>query len=107
MSSQKDIQQKQEQMKNKPAQTQSVQPGFESEMKPEPLYDDPSYTGSSKLKGKTALITGGDSGIGRAVAILFAEEGANVSIVYLNEHEDANKTKQLVEEHGASCLLVS
>lgn len=107
MSSQKDIQQKQEQMKNKPAQTQSVQPGFESEMKPEPLYDDPSYTGSSKLKGKTALITGGDSGIGRAVAILFAKEGANVSIVYLNEHEDANKTKQLVEEHGASCLLVS
>lgn len=107
MSSQKDIQQKQEQMKNKPAQTQSVQPGFESDMKPEPLYDDPSYTGSSKLKGKTALITGGDSGIGRAVAILFAKEGANVSIVYLNEHEDANKTKQLVEEHGASCLLVS
>ncbi|MEK4563705.1 SDR family oxidoreductase [Alkalihalobacillus sp. FSL R5-0424] len=107
MSSQKDIQQKQEQMKNKPAQTQSVQPGIESEMTPEPLYDDPSYTGSSKLKGKTALITGGDSGIGRAVAILFAKEGANVSIIYLNEHEDAKKTKQLVEEHGASCLLVS
>ncbi|MCM2677051.1 SDR family oxidoreductase [Alkalicoccobacillus plakortidis] len=107
MSSQKDIQSKQEQMKQKPAETQSVQPGIESEMTPEPLYDDPTYTGSAKLKGKTALITGGDSGIGRAVAILFAKEGANVSIVYLNEHEDAEKTKQLVEAKGVSCMLLS
>ncbi|TSB45523.1 SDR family oxidoreductase [Alkalicoccobacillus porphyridii] len=101
------LQQKQKQMKDKPAQTQSVQPGIESDMKPEPMYDDPSYSGSGKLKGKTALITGGDSGIGRAVAIAYAKEGANVSIVYLNEHSDAEKTKQLVEEKGASCMVLS
>lgn len=102
-----DLQQKQAQMKNKPAQTQPVQPGIESDMQPEPMYDNPQYSGSGKLKGKTALITGGDSGIGRAVAIAFAKEGANVSIVYLNEHSDAEKTKELVEQKGTSCMVLS
>ncbi|MDQ0207845.1 SDR family oxidoreductase [Alkalicoccobacillus murimartini] len=102
-----DIQNKEEQMKQRPAQTQKMQPGFESDMTPEPLFDDSSYIGSGKLKGKTAFITGGDSGIGRAVAIAFAKEGANVSIAYLNEHSDAEKTKELVEEKGVSCMILS
>ncbi|WP_100406091.1 SDR family oxidoreductase [Bacillus solitudinis] len=94
------------QTNGQPPQTQQ-QPGLESEMNPAPLFDDPAYKGSEKLKDKVALITGGDSGIGRAVAIAYAKEGANVSIVYFNEHEDANKTKELVEEKGVQCLLIS
>ena len=84
------------------AQTQSEQPGIESKMDPLPIYNDESYTGSGKLKGKNALITGGDSGIGRAVAIAFAKEGANVAIAYLDEDEDddANKTIELIEKYG-------
>ncbi|HAB34932.1 MAG TPA: NAD(P)-dependent oxidoreductase, partial [Exiguobacterium sp.] len=74
-------------------QTQEQQPGVEYAMKPEPIYDDPDYVGSGKLTGKVALITGGDSGIGRAVAVAYAKEGANVAIVYLNEGKDAEKTK--------------
>ncbi|GAF64736.1 putative dehydrogenase [Bacillus sp. TS-2] len=83
------------------------QPGIEAEMNPLPIYDNPDYVGSNKLKNKIALITGGDSGIGRAVAIAYAKEGASVSIVYLDEHEDANETKRLVEEKGGKCLLIS
>jgi NAD(P)-dependent dehydrogenase (short-subunit alcohol dehydrogenase family) len=90
-----------------PKQQQSKQPGIESEMQPQPQKDNPQYTGSGKLKGKVAIITGGDSGIGRAVAIAFAKEGANVVIVYLNEHEDAKKTKQLIEEKGKQCELIA
>lgn len=84
------------------AQTQKKQPGVESEMNPEPIYDDENYIGSDKLKGKNALITGGDSGIGRAVAIAFAKEGANIAIVHLDEkeEEDAKKTIKLIEKHG-------
>ena len=84
------------------AQTQDEQPGIESKMNPEPIYDDENDVGSGKLKGKSALITGGDSGIGRAVAIAFAKEGANVAIVYLDEAEDddANKTIALIEKYG-------
>ncbi|MFZ0076738.1 MAG: SDR family NAD(P)-dependent oxidoreductase, partial [Exiguobacterium undae] len=85
-------------------QTQDQQPGIESEMNPEPVYDDPEYVGSGKLKGKVALITGGDSGIGRAVAIAYAKEGANIAIVYLNEGRDAEKTKQLIEGYGVKAL---
>jgi len=79
---------------------QQKPPGKESEMKPKPKADDPQYQGSGKLKNKVALITGGDSGIGRAVAIAFAKEGADVAIVYLMEHEDAEETKQSVENLG-------
>lgn len=75
-------------------------------MNPEPEIIRKGYKGSDKLKGKAALITGGDSGIGRAVAVHFAREGADVAIVYLNENEDAKKTKKLVEEEGRKCLLL-
>lgn len=82
-------------------------PGKEFKMKPVPVYDNKKVQGSGKLKGKVALITGGDSGIGRAIAILFAKEGADVAIVYLNEHEDAELTKNAIEEYGQKCLLIS
>lgn len=89
-----------------PAQAQSRQPGLESEMQPQPQYDDPNYQGSNKLTGKIALITGGDSGIGRATAVLFAKEGADVAISYLDEHGDAEITKEAVEGYGRRCLLL-
>ncbi|MBR8831676.1 MAG: General stress protein 39 [Chroococcopsis gigantea SAG 12.99] len=89
-----------------PPQTQESQPGKESEMSPSPEFKG-SNPGSGKLKGKVALITGGDSGIGRAVAVAYAKEGADMTIVYLNEHEDAEKTKQIVEEIGQHCLLIA
>ena len=81
-------------------------PGSEENMKPRPKFDNPDRKGSEKLKGKIAFITGADSGIGRAVAVLFAKEGAAVVIVYLNEHEDANVTREAVEKYGGKCLLV-
>ncbi|MEM8505190.1 MAG: SDR family oxidoreductase [Cyanobacteria bacterium P01_D01_bin.1] len=89
-----------------PAQAQGKQPAHESEMTPSPIFDRDSYKGSEKLKGKVALITGGDSGIGRAVAVLYAKEGADVAISYLDEQEDAEKTKSLVEAQGQKCLLL-
>ena len=89
-----------------PAQEQP-KPGIESEMTPRPRYDAPLYRGSDKLKDKVALITGGDSGIGRAVAVLYAREGANVAIVYLREEQaDAEETKRAVEKEGRTCLLL-
>ncbi len=89
-----------------PAQHQNKQPGIESLMSPLPQFEDPNYKGSEKLKGKNVLITGGDSGIGRAVSIAFAKEGANIAIAYLDEEEDANETKQRVEKEGVKCVLL-
>lgn len=88
-----------------PKQSQSL-PGEESEMDPKPVIIRDSYKGSDKLKNKVALITGGDSGIGRAVAVHFAREGADVAIIYLEEDEDAQKTKDLVEKEGQKCLIL-
>jgi NAD(P)-dependent dehydrogenase (short-subunit alcohol dehydrogenase family) len=90
-----------------PPQTQKKQPGREFKMHPKPKFLDPDYEGSNKLKGKIAIITGGDSGIGRAVAIAFAIEGANIVISYLNEHTDARETKKIIESKGRECLLLS
>lgn len=89
-----------------PPQHQERRPGLETEMNPPPLAEDERVKPSDKLKGKVALITGGDSGIGRAVAIAFAREGADVAVAYLNEHQDAGDTKQMVERHGRKCILV-
>lgn len=88
-------------------QYQSVQPGMECLMNPKPIFDNYNYKGSGRLKGKVAIITGGDSGIGRAVAVYFAKEGAMVVIVYYNEHEDAEYTKKYIENLGGRCLLIS
>jgi NAD(P)-dependent dehydrogenase (short-subunit alcohol dehydrogenase family) len=89
-----------------PPQHQSRQPGVETKMRPRPEAEDEDYRGSGKLTGKKALITGGDSGIGKAVALAFAKEGADVAIVYLNEHEDARTTQERIEHEGRSCLLI-
>lgn len=94
-------------LKNMPPQTQKINPGLEKLMDPLPVFDDPGYISSNKLKGKAALITGGDSGIGRAVACAYAKEGADISIVYFNEHDDANETKRIVESLGRKCILIS
>ncbi|MCE5200329.1 MAG: SDR family oxidoreductase [Armatimonadota bacterium] len=90
-----------------PPQRQEQQPGIEAEMTPTPKATDEGYRGSGKLKNKVAIITGGDSGIGRAVAVAFARESADVAIVYLNEHQDAQETKRLVEEVGRRCITIS
>lgn len=88
-----------------PKQQQS-QPGDEYKMEPAPEIIRKDYKGSGKLKGKTALITGGDSGIGRSVAVHYAREGANVAIVYLNEDEDALETRKMVIKEGGKCLIL-
>src|SRR5215475_11677767 len=89
-----------------PAQKQERQPGRESEVRPQPDYR-PKFPGCGKLKDKVALITGGDSGIGRAVAVAMAREGAKIAIIYLEEHKDANKTSELVKREGSDAILIS
>jgi NAD(P)-dependent dehydrogenase (short-subunit alcohol dehydrogenase family) len=84
-----------------------AKPGLEAELEPRPMYQAPHYQGSEKLAGMVALITGGDSGIGRAVAVLYAREGADVAIAYLDEHEDAEETKRAVEAEGRRCILMA
>ena len=91
----------------RPPQHQKRQPGREWKMRPRPKSGASDYAGSGKLRDRVALITGGDSGIGRAVAVLFAKEGANVAVVYFNEHKDARETKRLVENQGRKCLLIA
>jgi NAD(P)-dependent dehydrogenase (short-subunit alcohol dehydrogenase family) len=93
--------------KLQPAQHQDQRPGREHKMKPRPRADDEKHLGSEKLLDKVAIVTGGDSGIGRAVAIAFAKEGADLAIVYLEERKDANETKRLVKEKGRKCVLIS
>lgn len=95
-----------EKPKKFPEQKQNL-PGDEHKMKPQPEIIRENYTGSGKLLGKVAFITGGDSGIGRSVAVHFAREGADVAIVYLNEDKDALETKELIEKEGQQCLIIS
>jgi NAD(P)-dependent dehydrogenase (short-subunit alcohol dehydrogenase family) len=96
----------QKEQKTLPPQEQHHRPGTESEMTPNPEAEDRNYRASGKLDGKVSLITGGDSGIGRAVAILFAKEGADIAISYLDEHGDAEETKRQVEQEGRRCILI-
>lgn len=90
-----------------PPQHQNGLVGLEYIMTPLPIYDNPNYKGSNKLKNKIAIITGGDSGLGRAAAIAFAKEGAKLVIPYFNEHQDAELTKKEIEKYGSECLLIS
>ena len=96
-----------QQTQTMPPQHQDQQPGIEARMTPRPSAEDQQYRGSGKLREKVAIITGGDSGIGRAVAIMYAREGADVAVVYLNEHQDAEETKRLVENEGRRCHLIA
>src|SRR5919108_551684 len=92
--------------KLQPRQHQRRQPGREHKMKPRPRAEDEKHRGSGKLQNKIAIITGGDSGIGRVFAIAFAKEGADIAVVYLEEDKDANETRRQVEEETRECLLI-
>jgi NAD(P)-dependent dehydrogenase (short-subunit alcohol dehydrogenase family) len=96
-----------QQQQQRPPQQQARQPGREQEMRPRPIFIREDYRGSGRLENKIALVTGGDSGIGRAVAVHYAREGAHVTIVYLEEHEDADETRRLVEAEGRRCLAIA
>ncbi|MBZ9608131.1 SDR family oxidoreductase [Clostridium estertheticum] len=92
---------------NVPEQKQDKQPGLETLMNPRPIFENLNCIGSGKLMNKVALITGGDSGIGKAIALAYAREGADIAIVYLDEHEDAEETKKLIEAKGRKCILIA
>lgn len=94
-------------IKKIPPQAQNRQPGIESEMRPRPVAEDPRFRGTKRLEGKAAIITGGDSGIGRSIAVAFAQEGADVAIVYFDEHDDAEETVRMVEKEGKRCIKIS
>lgn len=98
---------KEETKPTRPPQQQEQRPGSEAEMTPAPVADDQNYKAAGKLQDRVALISGGDSGIGRAVAVAFAKEGADIVISYLCEDEDAQKTREMVEEQGRKCVLVA
>ena len=89
-----------------PEQSQDVQPGMEYVMNPLPIFDNPNYKGSGKLKDKVAIVTGGDSGLGRTCSIAYIKEGAKVVIVYLNETKDAEDTKEYIDKMGGECFLI-
>lgn len=91
----------------RPPQEQNQQLGIQSEMHPQPVSENRSYRGSGKLEGKVAIVTGGDSSIGRAVSIYFAKEGADIAVLYLNEHDDAEETRRQIEQESRRCLLLS
>src|SRR5437016_3437896 len=93
--------------KSRPLEHQRKRPGRQDKMRPQPRSGARDYAGGGKLRDKVALITGADSGIGRSVAVLFAREGADVAVAYLNEHEDAAETKRAVEQEGRRCILLS
>src|ERR1700716_4190677 len=95
------------QKKLRPPQHQKRQPGRKDKMRPQPKSDASDYVGSGKLRDKVALVTGGDSGIGREVAVLLAKEGADVSFVYLNDQRDARETNRLVDAQGRKCVLIA
>src|SRR5690554_6189321 len=96
-----------EEKRTVPPQHQNRQPGCENDMQPQPIFENHEYRPTKKLKNKTVLITGGDSGIGRAIAVLFAKEGADLAVVYLDEHDDAKKTQKRIEEIGQKCRLLA
>ena len=96
-----------DEQQQRPPQHQEKQPGIESELEPLPRYQGEAYLPAGKLRGKVALISGGDSGIGRAVAVHFAQEGADVAVLYLDEHEDAKLTAREVEAEGSHALLIA
>lgn len=89
-----------------PQQQQNMQPGSQEQMNPKPVVDNPKYRGSGKLENKVAIITGGDSGIGQAVAVAFAKEGADIVVAFLDKQEDADKTVEMVKAAGRRCVLV-
>jgi NAD(P)-dependent dehydrogenase (short-subunit alcohol dehydrogenase family) len=95
------------QQEQRPGQHQPRQPGLQAEMEPQPVTVPEHYRGSGKLEGKAALVVGGDSGIGRSVSVLFAMEGADVAVVYLDEDEDAEETRRLVQSEGRECLTIA
>src|SRR4051812_42786795 len=91
----------------RPPQKQTKQPGVQHQMQPAPVVVREDYRPSGKLEGKLAMVTGGDSGIGRSVAVYFAMEGEDIAIAYLDEHDDARETKRLIEQCGRRCLLIA